>query len=72
MCGAHLPLTSTILVIFQEEVVEILLDRFQVEAVYLQEQSIFAMYSYSAVSGIVGEALLCLLLVKVDPVDHLG
>ncbi|EDO45076.1 predicted protein [Nematostella vectensis] len=37
----------------QEELVEILLGYFRVQAVYLQEQSILAMYSYSAVSGIV-------------------
>lgn len=34
---------------------ELLLDHFQVEACYLQEQAILAMYSYSAISGIVGE-----------------
>lgn len=34
---------------------EILLDHFQVEACYLQEQAVLAMYSYSAISGIVGE-----------------
>ena len=39
----------------QEELVEILLDHFQVEACYLQEQAVLAMYSYSAISGIVGE-----------------
>ena len=40
----------------QEELVELLLDHFQVEACYLQEQGILAMYSYSAISGIVGES----------------
>ena len=34
---------------------ELLLDQFQVEACYLQEQAILSMYSYSAISGIVGE-----------------
>ena len=34
---------------------ELLLDHFQVEACYLQEQAVLAMYSYSAISGIVGE-----------------
>ncbi|XP_073229205.1 uncharacterized protein [Porites lutea] len=37
----------------KEELVEILLDHFQVEACYLQEQAVLAMYSYSAISGIV-------------------
>ena len=33
----------------------LLLDQFRVEACYLQEQAILAMYSYSAISGIVGQ-----------------
>ncbi|XP_068758351.1 uncharacterized protein [Montipora capricornis] len=37
----------------KEELVGLLLDQFQVEACYLQEQAILAMYSYSAISGIV-------------------
>lgn len=37
----------------KEELVELLLDHFQVEACYLQEQAVLAMYSYSAISGIV-------------------
>ena len=41
---------------WQEELVELLLDHFQVQACYLQEQAILAMYSYSAISGIVGES----------------
>lgn len=34
-----------------------MLDHFQVEACYLQEQAVLAMYSYSAISGIVGKNL---------------
>lgn len=37
----------------KEELVELLLDNFQVEACYLQEQAVLSMYSYSAISGIV-------------------
>lgn len=44
-----------VLSVSQEELVEILLDHFQVEACYLQEQAVLAMYSYSSISGIVGE-----------------
>lgn len=37
----------------KEELVELLLDIFKVEACYLQEQAVLSMYSYSAISGIV-------------------
>lgn len=43
------------LICWQEELVELLLDIFKVEACYLQEQAVLSMYSYSAISGIVGE-----------------
>lgn len=39
------------------DLVEILLGFFNVEACYLQEQAILAMYSYSAVSGVIGKFL---------------
>lgn len=37
----------------KEELVELLLYTFKVEACYLQEQAVLSMYSYSAISGIV-------------------
>ena len=50
----HITLSLTLFT-SQEELVDILLSTFQVEACYLQEQAILSMYSYSAVSGIIGE-----------------
>lgn len=45
-------------VFVQEKLVEMIFDRFNAEGVYVQEQSLMALYSYKATSGIVGRLLI--------------
>ena len=47
--------------ILQEKLVEMVFDRFNAEGVYVQEQSLMALYSYKATSGIVGRLLKVML-----------